>query len=86
MRKTNSRKILQFDVYGKFLREWDSIKEASYNLGIPHPTISNALHRRSGGKKYNDKTYLFAKCFDFPYFFNNFTTFICSSIIPSKVS
>lgn len=51
MRKTNSRKILQFDVYGNFLKRWVSIKEASKSLGIPHPTISNALHGRSGGKK-----------------------------------
>ena len=51
MRKSNSRKILQYDVYGNFLTEWNSIQEASKSLGIPHPTISNALHRRSGGKK-----------------------------------
>lgn len=49
-RQTNSRKILQYDVYNKFIREWNSIREASSSLGIPHPTISNALHGRTGGK------------------------------------
>lgn len=51
-RKTSSRKILQHDVYGKFLNSWTSISAASSKLGISHATISNALHGRSGGKKY----------------------------------
>lgn len=54
-RKTNSRKILQYDVYGNFLKEWKSIQEACKTLGIPHPTISNALHGRSGGKKHRGR-------------------------------
>lgn len=41
---------MQFDVYGEFLKSWNSISEASSSLGIPHPTISNALHGRTGGK------------------------------------
>lgn len=51
-RKTNSRKIFQYDVYGAFLNAWNSVREASNELGIAHATISNALHGRSGGKKY----------------------------------
>lgn len=51
MRKTNSRKVLQYDVYGNFLKEWASIREAAVSLGIAHSTISNALHLRTGGTK-----------------------------------
>lgn len=50
-RKLNSRKILQYDVYGNFIQEWSSIALASKTLDINHATISNALHGRSGGKK-----------------------------------
>ena len=51
-RKTNSRKIIQSTVYGDLVRKWSSIQEAADTLGFKHPTISNALHRRSGGVRF----------------------------------
>ena len=37
------RPILQFDLFGNFIKEWDSIKEASFSLKINRRNITNNL-------------------------------------------
>lgn len=43
--KINGRKkIKQFDLSGNFIKEWDSLSEASKNLKIPVGNISSVIH------------------------------------------
>ena len=52
MIKANSKPILQFDKEEKFIKEWESIREASNELNIKHSCISNCLsgrYKTSGG-------------------------------------
>lgn len=37
------RKVLQYDKNGNFIKEWDSIKEASENLNIKYSTLQSAI-------------------------------------------
>ena len=42
------RKVLQYDLNGNFIKEWDSIKEAAYYLNIKyHNSITNCCGGRS---------------------------------------
>lgn len=50
--KLRWKKVIQYDMNGNFIREWDSIKEASYTLGIRPTGISSCCTKRysqSGG-------------------------------------
>jgi hypothetical protein len=38
--------ILQYTIEGEFIREWDSTKSASFELGIRNSSISNNLHNK----------------------------------------
>lgn len=46
--KTLSRPIIQLTKNGEFIREWESATEASKQLNIPLPNITNCIN----GKKY----------------------------------
>lgn len=41
-RNPNSKKVLQYSLEGKFIREWDSATEAEIHLGYTRGNISNA--------------------------------------------
>lgn len=40
---TKSKPIIQMDLNGNFIREWDSVREASINLGINISSLNNCL-------------------------------------------
>ncbi len=56
--KDKRKPILQYDLDGKFIREWNSITEASHQLCIFHSNISMCLrkmYKTSGGFKWEYK-------------------------------
>ena len=46
------RKVKQYNLEGNFIKEWNSVKEASTVLNIPAPNISLCInnHRKTAGK------------------------------------
>lgn len=44
----NTKKIIQFSIKGDFIKEWDSIIEASETLGIDNGSITHACKRELG--------------------------------------
>ena len=48
MGKSNAKKVLQYDLEGNFIKEWNSATEAGECLGILQQSISNC---RSGKTK-----------------------------------
>jgi hypothetical protein len=56
--KDKKKQIIQFDLQGKFIREWDSLKEAGESLSISGGDLSNCLHgkfKQMGGFKWKFK-------------------------------
>jgi nucleosome binding factor SPN SPT16 subunit len=54
----NKKKILQYNLNGNFIKEWDSLVEASKALNINRTGITNCLRRKSkhaGGFIWNYK-------------------------------
>lgn len=50
--RRNPKSVLQYDLYGNFIKEWESIKSASSELNIRASGISNSLsgkYNHSGG-------------------------------------
>ena len=46
----NTKKIIQYSMDGKFIKEWDSANQASKELKIPHPgKAANGKRKSSGG-------------------------------------
>lgn len=48
--KTQGKPVLQYDLNGNFIREWESIKEAGRN-GFDARHISNCCHKRENTHK-----------------------------------
>jgi group I intron endonuclease len=57
----NSRRIVQLDYYGNYIRTWESISEASRNLGVSGSCLSNIVN----GKKSTLKSFRWAKEIDY---------------------
>ena len=58
--KKNSKKILQYDLEGNLVKEWNSIREAHYNTGIYRMGISRCCNNKpsyitAGGYKWKYK-------------------------------
>jgi hypothetical protein len=56
--KTKRKKIIQMTINGEFIKEWDSLSEASINLDIYISNISNVLkgkYKTTGGFKFKYK-------------------------------
>jgi group I intron endonuclease len=44
--KDNEKKILQYDIWGNFKKEWNSLNEVFYELNIKVGRISECLHKK----------------------------------------
>lgn len=56
--KTKRKKIIQMTINGEFIKEWNSLSDASINLGIYISNISNVLkgkYKTTGGFKFKYK-------------------------------
>jgi hypothetical protein len=47
-----SKPIIQYDKFGSFIKEWNSIREASISLGIPTGNIIRSINNEGKPRKY----------------------------------